>query len=131
MTESQRVLRELEELTPALPNLVAAPGSESVVVYKGEGGDSFGFLTWSSEDGAIATQRVLMPAGVRFPPHHHKEHEWLFVYKGRFLLTVDGEIEEVAPGGWKHIPPEVPHSATAVEDTWVFCVSMPAAEGYP
>lgn len=134
MTEEElgyRVLEELEELTPELPRFVASPEDEGITVYKGEGGDSLGFRAFISEDGSIATQRVFMPAGVRFLPHRHGENEWLFVFKGRLLCTIDGETEELGPNGWKHIPPGVPHSGTAVEDTWLFCVSMPSAEGYP
>lgn len=39
------------------------------------------------------------------------------VLSGRITLTLDGDPIELAPGGWVHMPANLPHAVTALEPT--------------
>ena len=39
------------------------------------------------------------------------------VLSGRITLTLDGDSTEFAPGGWVHMPANLPHAVTALEPT--------------
>lgn len=124
-------LKKLEELTARLPNLVDAFGSGSIVVYKAEeGAQAIGISLWKEK--AVAAQRCFMAAGSKLAIHcHDEETEFLIVYRGHLMVTMDGKDIHLKPTDVLRIAPPDPHSATAMEDTWVLAVTVPAAEGYP
>jgi quercetin dioxygenase-like cupin family protein len=69
----------------------------------------------------IVGQR-LMVCRLRFRPHietpvHRHPHEQLtFVEKGRVRFTMNGESRTAAAGDVLHVPPDVLHGATMLDD---------------
>ena len=51
--------------------------------------------------------------------HAHPHEQVLFVLSGRVKMTIGGEPYELAAREVAHMPPNVPHSLLAVEDTEV------------
>jgi quercetin dioxygenase-like cupin family protein len=49
--------------------------------------------------------------------HAHPHEQIIIVTKGHLRFTLDGETSEVVPGMAIHIPPNVPHSVTMLEDS--------------
>lgn len=91
-------------------------------------GTGVGYGLW--KEPAVAVQRVFMSAGTTFPAHHHKEIECIILYKGSYEITND--ITKVYKAGDVIVfPPDMPHYGTALEDSWMICVSVPSGEGYP
>ena len=78
--------------------------------------------------------RVTLRKGCRVPAHRHVNEQFACVLSGRirFGLGEEGsaEHEEVTleGGGVLHLPPNVPHSAEALEDTVVLDVFSPPSE---
>ncbi len=63
---------------------------------------------------------VYLKKGCIVPKHHHENEQITYVLEGalRFRLGEDGSEEVVVRAGEVlHIPPNVPHEATALEDT--------------
>ncbi|WP_457652619.1 cupin domain-containing protein [Rhodocaloribacter sp.] len=63
---------------------------------------------------------VYLKKGCIVPKHHHENEQITYVLEGalRFRLGEDGSEEIVVRAGEVlHIPPNVPHEATALEDT--------------
>lgn len=124
-------LRKLEELTAKLPNLVDAFGSGAIAIYKAEeGSQAIGLSLWKEE--SVAAQRCFMAKGSKLATHcHDEETEVLIVYRGHLVVTIGCNDVHLKPADLLRIAPLDPHSATALEDTWVLAVTIPAAEGYP
>jgi quercetin dioxygenase-like cupin family protein len=58
-------------------------------------------------------------AGEGANEHAHPHEQVLFVLKGRIRMTIGGERYELGPRDVAHMPPNVPHSLAALEDTEV------------
>src|SRR3954453_14226644 len=58
-------------------------------------------------------------AGEGANPHAHPHEQVLFVLSGRVRMTIGGEVHELGPRSVAHMPPNVPHSLSAIEDTEV------------
>ncbi|MCU1284961.1 MAG: Pectin degradation protein KdgF [Acidobacteriales bacterium] len=65
----------------------------------------------------VTVARFVLKKGVVVPTHHHPNEQIAFVVSGALKFTVDGREILVRTGEVLCIPPNVPHSAEAVEDT--------------
>lgn len=139
-------LIKLRELTPNLGSIVSETNLEKreTIYNTKDGGTFIGFGL--HHEGSMAVQRVFMSKGTRVPEHHHEEQEYCIVYKGLMRLDMSGwhaitsrlpqSGEDVGdqilrPGDAVYFPPNVPHTGTMLEDTWILSISIPSAEGYP
>ena len=58
-------------------------------------------------------------AGEGAKQHAHPHEQVLFVLSGRVRMKIAGETYELGPREVAHMPPNVPHSLEAIEDTEV------------
>ncbi len=58
-----------------------------------------------------------LKAGCVVPLHHHESEQFSYVVSGCFRFQIGNEEVIVKSGELVQIPPNVPHSAVAVEDT--------------
>jgi quercetin dioxygenase-like cupin family protein len=58
-------------------------------------------------------------AGEGAKEHAHPHEQVLFVLSGRVRMKIGGETYELGPREVAHMPPNVPHSLHAIEDTEV------------
>lgn len=94
--------------------------------------DGFGFGVYRDRD--IGIMRAYMPAGSQISMHvHYGAHEWVGVIRGRMRIDLNDThtFLEAGPCEVMHILPGCPHTATAIEDTWCWGVTVPPAVGYP
>lgn len=61
--------------------------------------------------------RVLLKKGCAVPLHHHVNEQVSYIQSGSLQFTLEGKEIVVRGGEWLLIPPDVPHSALALEDT--------------
>lgn len=52
-------------------------------------------------------------------PHSHPHEQIVVVLKGRVRARVGDEEQELGPGSGFHVPPNLPHGVTALEDSEV------------
>jgi len=65
----------------------------------------------------IMVARVLMKKGAVVPTHHHHNEQVSYIESGALQFTIEGKEVTVRGGECLCIPPNVPHSAVALEDT--------------
>lgn len=64
-------------------------------------------------------------------PHQHPHEQIVVVLKGRIRARVGEEEQELGPGSGFHVPPNVPHSTTAIEDSEVLsCKNLIDGKGH-
>lgn len=51
------------------------------------------------------------------PPHTHQWEEVYIVLSGAMDVVVDGATTRLGPGGYAHVPANVPHAYTTLDDT--------------
>src|ERR1700704_1604177 len=86
-----------------------------------------GFVTpkHSTAFGSLVTGEQIELGVLRFKAgeganeHAHPHEQVLFVLKGRIRMKIGGESYELGPRDVAHMPPNVPHSLAALEDTEV------------
>lgn len=61
--------------------------------------------------------RVLLKKGCIVPMHHHENEQVTYVLEGVLKFWIDNREIVVAAGELLCIPPDVPHTAEALEDT--------------
>ncbi len=61
--------------------------------------------------------RVLLKTGCVVPLHSHMNEQVTYVQSGALRFTIDGKEITVRTGEFLCIPPHVPHTAVALEDT--------------
>ena len=61
--------------------------------------------------------RVLLKKGCIVPLHSHFNEQLTHIESGALQFSIDGKEITVRSGEWLVIPPNVPHSALALEDT--------------
>jgi len=61
--------------------------------------------------------RVLLKKGSLVPLHHHYHEQVAYVESGALQFTIEGKELTIRAGECLCIPPNVPHSALALEDT--------------
>ena len=62
---------------------------------------------------------LFFKAGEGAKQHAHPHEQVLFVLRGRVRMVIGGESHELGPRSVAHMPPGVPHSLHALEDTEV------------
>ncbi len=65
----------------------------------------------------VMVARVLIKKGGVVPMHHHHNEQISYIESGALLFNLDGRDITVRAGEFLCIPPNVPHTATALEDT--------------
>lgn len=65
----------------------------------------------------IMVARVLLKKGCVVPMHQHRHEQVSYIESGVLHFTVNGEEITVRSGEFLCIPPNAPHTATALEDT--------------
>ena len=65
----------------------------------------------------VMVARVLLKKGGVVPMHHHHNEQISYIESGALLFTIEGRDITVRAGEFLCIPPNVPHTATALEDT--------------
>ncbi len=58
-----------------------------------------------------------LKAGCEVPTHQHESEQFSYVVSGSFRFQIGAEEVIVKSGELVQIPPQVPHSAIALEDT--------------
>jgi quercetin dioxygenase-like cupin family protein len=67
--------------------------------------------------GKAMLARILLRKGCIVPLHHHENEQITYILEGALLFTLEGREIIVRAGEVLVIPPNVPHSAEALEDT--------------
>lgn len=130
MKEALAKLKQLTQLLepPALSGVTSGKVND-VAIYTVDGGTSIGFPIHHEKD--VAIQRVFMSKGSTFLPHKHDVHEWVVVYRGKYMLNYKGEKKEQGMGDMAYFEPGEPHSGVLLEDTWILAITIPADKDYP
>ena len=85
----------------------------------------------NGEKGMLA--HIYLDKGVVVSKHSHENEQFAYVLEGALLFRIgDDQSEEVVvrAGEVLHIPPNVPHSAEALEDTLDLDVFVPPREDW-
>lgn len=119
-------LEVLRSLTHALPlqDLVRGRGVDWVR-YEMEKGTCIGIGLLHER--AIAVQKAFMSQGSVFPMHLHGEVEILIIYEGK--IETKGKV--FGRGDIARIENGEEHTITALEDTWMVAITIPASSAYP
>jgi len=77
---------------------------------------------------------IHLEEGCFVPTHAHENEQFTYVLRGQLRFHIgpeDSEQEEIILGAGEvlHLPPYVPHSAEAIEDTLVVDVFSPVTAG--
>lgn len=127
-TEHLLRLAQLTEELPSLDELVRS-SSNDLVEYETENGTILGINLYSSP--AIGVQRLFMSRGSELPMHQNPDQrEWFIIYKGVLEVRYDSHTATLGIGDSVYFDPGSPHSAKALEDTWMLGVTVPRAKGY-
>lgn len=89
-----------------------------------------GVRLWVSHGPNLMLSYVELDAGAVVPLHHHPHEQGGMVVSGRLRFTIGDETKECGPGDMYLIPPDVPHTVTAVEAAVVLDVFTPIREDY-
>jgi quercetin dioxygenase-like cupin family protein len=73
---------------------------------------------------------VEIDQGSSFPEHHHPHEQIVSVLEGELELIVGGVTHRLSPGRMFVIPPDVPHSGTAITACRVLDVFAPTRDDY-
>ena len=65
----------------------------------------------------IELGRLRFERGEGAQRHHHPQEQIGYLVRGRVQVEIDGETAVLGPGDAFHVPPDVPHRLTAVEDS--------------
>jgi len=65
----------------------------------------------------VMVARILMKKGSAVPVHHHVNEQIAYILEGAVRFSIEGREIVVSAGEVLCIPPNVPHSAVALEDT--------------
>ena len=122
------------QLVPSLGDIAQLVGT--VRVYMVQAGHMVGIGLYYGSD--IAVARIMAVAGTELPPHRHAtQHEWLGVIKGGCKITFtdeegkDEESVDLMVGESVHIIPGRGHRCSYFQDTTLWALSMPPADGFP
>lgn len=78
----------------------------------------------------VMVARILMKKGCLVPQHSHHNEQVSQVVSGSLRFSVDGKEIVVNAGDFLFIPPNVPHSAVALEDAISFDTFTPPREDW-
>jgi quercetin dioxygenase-like cupin family protein len=126
-------LDKLQKLTPKLtpipfPKILET--NENVTIHEMSCGTSIAFGLLQQDE--ISVARWFNSAFSEFPTHSHTQREWLIIYKGSMMLTIEDEEEQrLLPGQFVTIPPNTLHKARFLEDCWYLAITIPKTEEWP
>lgn len=89
-----------------------------------------GIRLWAPHGQNLMLSYVELDAGAVVPLHHHPHEQGGMVMTGRVRFTIGDETRECGPGDLYLIPPDVPHTVTALERCVVLDVFTPIREDY-
>jgi len=126
-------LKKLKVLTKELfPESIGetVQGVTKRVEYKMDKGICY---AWNLKNlsGKISCADWFNSKGTKFPLHAHESFEWLVIYEGKCVLTVDGVKHILTPKDSYYILPNVIHSATFPVDTWYIALTIPDNPDWP
>ena len=78
----------------------------------------------------VMVARLLLKKGCKIPMHSHFNEQITNILSGALQFTINGREITVGPGEYLCIPPHVPHSAVALEDTWDIDIFTPPREDW-
>ena len=78
----------------------------------------------------VMVARILMKKGFVVPLHHHHNEQVTHVQSGALQFTINGREITVRAGEFLCIPPNVPHTAVALEDTVDIDIFTPPREDW-
>jgi quercetin dioxygenase-like cupin family protein len=78
----------------------------------------------------LTVARLYMSKGCLVPVHHHHNEQISMVDQGRLKFVLDGQEIVVKAGEVLRIPPDVPHSAEALEDSIATDLFSPVREDW-
>ena len=84
--------------------------------------------TLSRDEYAEMVAQHYMKKGALVPVHAHESEQMTYVLQGALRALVNGDEVIVREGEILHVPPQVPHQAEAIEDTFtldLFCPIRP------
>ncbi len=127
MSETLERLRALTEALPTFSTtLEEQPGFK---MHACECGDCMSWNLLSQDE--ISCARFYNSVG-SFQMHAHEQREFLIIYKGSMLITIDGEEEQrLLPGMSCTIDAKVPHRARFLENCWYLAITIPKTDDWP
>lgn len=91
----------------------------------------------STAYGALATGEFIEVGYLSFKkgeganPHQHPHEQIVVVLQGRIRARLGDEEQELGPGSGFHVPPNLPHGVTALEDSEVLsCKNLVDGTGH-
>jgi quercetin dioxygenase-like cupin family protein len=73
---------------------------------------------------------VRLACGAVIPEHRHPQEQTGYLVSGRLEFSIEGAKLVAEPGSSWSLPPELPHGASALEDSVVVEVFSPVREDY-
>ena len=120
-------LRVLTQQLSSFPPTIAEHAN--LKEHKMESGTSFSWDVLDREE--LSCAHWFNSQGCIFPQHTHEGREWLIIFKGSLILTIDNIDERLLVGQSKIIEPYVEHSAKFVEDCHYLAVVIPKTNDWP
>jgi len=80
--------------------------------------------------GDMTIARVYMKNGCSVPEHHHPNEQVSIIYEGSLKFMLGGKEVIVRAGDALEIPPNLPHSAVALEDTVAMDIFTPPRQDW-
>ena len=80
--------------------------------------------------GQLTVARVFLKKGMIVPEHSHINEQLTYILDGCLRFRIQGKVIDVSSGEVLCIPPNVPHSAEAMEDTDDLDVFNPVREDW-
>jgi quercetin dioxygenase-like cupin family protein len=88
------------------------------------------FLRKLAYDGSLMIAWMECPKGSFVPTHSHANEQLTFVVKGCWEFEIEGKKVHVSANDVLFIPPNAPHSATALEDLVAYDIFTPPREDW-
>ena len=85
--------------------------------------------TLASGDRATVVE-VTMARGAKVPIHTHEHEQVGYVARGRVRFEIGGDTQDVPEGDSYLVPSDVPHMATALEDSIAIDIFSPPRTEY-
>lgn len=127
-TSNIEILRELTHLLRFPPRQEYRDdiGASSYKIHRGNA------LAWNLFNiPSIAVSRWFLPANTKFQAHIHNENEYIIVYEGKMMLTVEDKTYILGVGDTCFIPSKSVHAATMECDCCCIAITIPRAQEYP
>jgi len=122
-------LMRLAEITESLPSWQPKDGMGTCMQIGTKRGTS---LIWGLlKESGIAVANTFFSKGSVLEEHSHDQKEYLIIYKGRAVITVEGVDTILTVGDSIVFEIGQTHSQVCEEDTWLIAVTIPESEVFP